>query len=187
MGGSSMKNTKAHATSAELPPLPRASFYESFVTPEDTPLFTEDQMHVYALAAIAASAPTGQGAGLTEAGPLCDGWQASYSADGHSGPGVYAHMTEYPEEGAVLICEVPATRSAGDGQAVAKMVSRPGFELLTIQWMVDTKTIPDGALLYLAPPPAASVRKQGDAALLDWMDANQATIDAERKGGKANG
>lgn len=40
-------------------------------------------------------------------GPLADGWQISVK-HGHAGYGVYAHMTEYPEEGAVLLQALPA-------------------------------------------------------------------------------
>ena len=36
------------------------------------------------------------------AGPLVTGWQITLS-NGHSGYGAYAHMTEYPEEGAVFL------------------------------------------------------------------------------------
>jgi hypothetical protein len=39
--------------------------------------------------------------------PIADGWQITIS-DGHSGYGAYAHMTEYPEEGAVLVAAAPA-------------------------------------------------------------------------------
>jgi len=39
-------------------------------------------------------------------GPLVDGWQITL-ADGHAGYGVYAHMTDYPDEGAILLLEVP--------------------------------------------------------------------------------
>lgn len=35
-------------------------------------------------------------------GPINDGWQITV-AHGHSGYGVYAHMEDYPEEGAVLV------------------------------------------------------------------------------------
>lgn len=38
-------------------------------------------------------------------GPINEGWQLSV-ADGHSGYGVYAHMEEYPEEGAVLVLPI---------------------------------------------------------------------------------
>jgi hypothetical protein len=38
-------------------------------------------------------------------GPVADGWQLSVT-DGHSGYSVYAHMTEYPEEGAVLLLSI---------------------------------------------------------------------------------
>jgi hypothetical protein len=39
-------------------------------------------------------------------GPIAEGWSLSLT-DGHSGYGVYAHMDEYPEEGAVLVMSVP--------------------------------------------------------------------------------
>jgi len=39
-------------------------------------------------------------------GPLAEGWCINF-ANGHSGFGVYAHMDEYPEEGAILLCGVP--------------------------------------------------------------------------------
>lgn len=35
-------------------------------------------------------------------GPINEGWQITV-ANGHSGYGVYAHMEDYPEEGAVLV------------------------------------------------------------------------------------
>ena len=35
-------------------------------------------------------------------GPLVEGWQLTMS-DGHAGFGVYAHMTEYPDEGAIFL------------------------------------------------------------------------------------
>jgi len=35
-------------------------------------------------------------------GPVNEGWQLTV-ANGHSGYGVYAHMEDYPEEGAVLV------------------------------------------------------------------------------------
>lgn len=35
-------------------------------------------------------------------GPIREGWQINV-ANGHSGYGVYAYMTEYPDEGAVLV------------------------------------------------------------------------------------
>jgi hypothetical protein len=38
-------------------------------------------------------------------GPINDGWLLSVS-DGHSGRGVYAYMTEYPEEGAVFLMPI---------------------------------------------------------------------------------
>jgi hypothetical protein len=44
---------------------------------------------------------------LSDAGPIAEGWQISI-ADGHSGYGVYAHMTEYADEGAVFLLSVPA-------------------------------------------------------------------------------
>lgn len=34
-------------------------------------------------------------------GPLADGWQLTVG-NGHSGLGIYAHMTEYPEEGSIF-------------------------------------------------------------------------------------
>jgi hypothetical protein len=40
-----------------------------------------------------------------EGNPIKDGWQLSV-ADGHSGYGVYAHMDEYPEEGAILLMPI---------------------------------------------------------------------------------
>ena len=39
-------------------------------------------------------------------GPIADGWCINF-ANGHSGMGVYAHMDDYPEEGAILLCGVP--------------------------------------------------------------------------------
>jgi hypothetical protein len=39
-------------------------------------------------------------------GPICHGWEVSV-ADGHAGWGVYAHMSVYPEEGAVFLCAIP--------------------------------------------------------------------------------
>ena len=44
-------------------------------------------------------------------GPINEGWQITV-AHGHSGYGVYAHMEDYPEEGAVLVqaIEQPAQR-----------------------------------------------------------------------------
>lgn len=65
-------------------------------------------------------------------GPIVDGWQLSV-ADGHSGHGVYAHMTEYPDEGAVLV--LPITPRAEQAEPVA-FVSPLQFE----QRLVD----PDG-------------------------------------------
>jgi len=44
-------------------------------------------------------------------GPITDGWQLSYSATGHSGPGVYAHCDEYPEEGSVFLLSIPAPQA----------------------------------------------------------------------------
>lgn len=41
-----------------------------------------------------------------ESGPLVEGWVVTV-AEGHSGFGAYAHMTEYPEEGAVFLCAAP--------------------------------------------------------------------------------
>lgn len=38
-------------------------------------------------------------------GPIAKGWQLSI-ANGHSGYGVYAHMTEYPDEGAQLVVAI---------------------------------------------------------------------------------
>ena len=35
-------------------------------------------------------------------GPLCPGWQVTIGP-GHSGFGAYAHLSEYPDEGAVLL------------------------------------------------------------------------------------
>lgn len=45
-----------------------------------------------------------------DGGPIREGWQITV-ADGHSGYGVYAHMDEYPEEGAVLIAAIPPHRA----------------------------------------------------------------------------
>ena len=39
-------------------------------------------------------------------GPLVEGWVVTV-ADGHSGFGAYAHMEEYPDEGAVFLCAAP--------------------------------------------------------------------------------
>ncbi|CAB4123565.1 hypothetical protein UFOVP48_33 [uncultured Caudovirales phage] len=39
-------------------------------------------------------------------GPIADGWSINFS-NGHSGLGVYAHLDEYPEEGAILLSGVP--------------------------------------------------------------------------------
>ena len=50
------------------------------------------------LAAIRAHSPEG---------PLLDGWQITLS-DGHTGYGVYAHMTEYPDEGAIFLLSAGA-------------------------------------------------------------------------------
>lgn len=38
-------------------------------------------------------------------GPIAEGWQISI-VDGHSGYGVYAHMPEYPEDGAFLFLKL---------------------------------------------------------------------------------
>lgn len=45
-----------------------------------------------------------------ESNPIKDGWQLSV-ADGHSGYGVYAHMNEYPEEGAFLLLPIKELES----------------------------------------------------------------------------
>jgi hypothetical protein len=39
-------------------------------------------------------------------GPITEGWSIHFS-NGHSGLGVYAHLDEYPEEGAILLCGIP--------------------------------------------------------------------------------
>ena len=46
-----------------------------------------------------------------ESGPLVDGWEISVG-NGLSGYGVYAHMTDYPEEGAVLVLALAAPQPA---------------------------------------------------------------------------
>jgi hypothetical protein len=45
-----------------------------------------------------------------ESNPIKDGWKLSV-ANGHSGYGVYAHMNEYPEEGAVLLLPIKELES----------------------------------------------------------------------------
>ena len=45
-----------------------------------------------------------------ESNPIKDGWKLSV-ADGHSGYGVYAHMEEYPEEGAFLLLPIKELES----------------------------------------------------------------------------
>lgn len=42
-------------------------------------------------------------------GPIQKGWQTSVTV-GHSGYGVYAHMEEYSEEGAILLHEIKRSR-----------------------------------------------------------------------------
>ena len=46
--------------------------------------------------------PLAQPAQQEQSGPINEGWQITV-AHGHSGYGVYAHMEDYPEEGAVLV------------------------------------------------------------------------------------
>jgi len=48
-----------------------------------------------------------------KSGPLMEGCQISV-ANGHSGFGAYANMTEYPEEGAVFLCAAPEQPAAQD-------------------------------------------------------------------------
>jgi len=56
--------------------------------------------------ALSRQAPAAPAEAEDSDGPLVDGWQISVSR-GHSGFGVYAHMTEYPEEGAVFLSAIP--------------------------------------------------------------------------------
>ena len=77
-----------------------------------------------------------------DSNPIKDGWQLSV-ADGHSGYGVYAHMDEYPEEGAILLMPIAEKQEPVDG-----VVLREG--LPTLLRKSDMK--PTDQRLYTHPP-----------------------------------
>lgn len=68
---------------------------------------TAQQWLDWALSVVTVHAPPRPPAPVQEQdGPITEGWNINFS-NGHSGLGVYAHMDEYPEEGAILLCGVP--------------------------------------------------------------------------------
>jgi len=56
-----------------------------------------------------------------ESNPIKDGWKLSV-ANGHSGYGVYAHMDDYPEEGAFLL--LPIKEALAQPKPVAELIYR---------------------------------------------------------------
>jgi len=56
--------------------------------------------------------------------PISDGWELTVS-DGHAGYGVYAHMTEYPEEGAILVLSMERGETANMTQLEEYRKSNP--------------------------------------------------------------
>jgi hypothetical protein len=81
-----------------------------------------------------------------ESNPIKDGWKLSV-ADGHSGYGVYAHMEEYPEEGAFLLLPIKELESQ---EPVATVTSETGADI-TMSWWHEP-ALPIGTKLYTHPP-----------------------------------
>jgi hypothetical protein len=68
-----------------------------------------------------------------ESNPIKDGWQLSVG-DGHSGYGVYAHMEEYPEEGAFLLLPIKELESQ---EPVAWMHVQENYEEPSFRQLAD--------------------------------------------------
>jgi hypothetical protein len=86
-----------------------------------------------------------------DSGPIVKGWQLSVS-DGHSGRGVYAHMIDYPEEGAVFLMPI---EQAEKQEPVAWIEHIAGGVEYSPYHQVATK-LPEGVKfdLYTYPPAA---------------------------------
>jgi hypothetical protein len=99
-----------------------------------------------------------------EEGPLVDGWQITL-ADGHAGYGVYAHMTDYPDEGAIFILEAPQP---------APKQEPCGYVILETDYLsrdkhlvgaIDDQTLPVGTPLYAAAPMQAQEQRKPCASM----------------------
>ena len=101
--------------------------------------------------------------------PINEGWQITV-ANGHSGYGVYAHMEDYPEEGAVLVqaIEQPAQQQ----EPVARVINK------SIVWRpCDIAGLPTGSPLYTSPPAGARTEDGCSAASKPWVGLTQQDID----------
>ena len=83
-------------------------------------------------------------------GPINEGWQITV-AHGHSGYGVYAHMEDYPEEGAVL---VQAIEQPAQQEPVATKLETQQFNCFHVSAEDFKKlaTLPVGTKLYTSQP-----------------------------------
>lgn len=95
-----------------------------------------------------------QQAAEPQAGPIAEGWQLSLT-EGHSGYGAYAHMDEYPEEGAVLVLSVP--QQAEPAQAA---IEQRAHELLR-EWMAKGAELHSKVKPRQEEPAQAAVRFDG--------------------------
>lgn len=91
-------------------------------------------------------------------GPINEGWQITV-ANGHSGYGLYAHMEDYPEEGAVLVqtIEQPAQQEPVAWMDGPHLVMRSDWrERANYKgpWVDFGRAIPDSwaPVLYTSPP-----------------------------------
>lgn len=93
-------------------------------------------------------------------GPLRQGWQVSIGP-GHAGFGVYAHMTEYPEEGAVCLCTIDP-RDHKQSRADAKDAGRYRW-LRSQDWFASP--------LCVVRSPKQAVKPGQDCPSLSRLDA----------------
>ena len=81
-------------------------------------------------------------------GPIADGWSINFS-NGHSGLGVYAHLDEYPEEGAILLSGVPKWAT----DAIREVRAQPAQEIDAVETLTEEGWIWDGDQWQRPPQP----------------------------------
>lgn len=140
---------------------------------------------LYALA----TPPAAQTDSPDDGRPIREGWQVTV-ADGHAGFGAYAHLTEYPDEGAIFLAAPVASEGVTDEQIEERM------QRLGARWDGDHWLIEDADLhpLYrtIAAPPAPSVQTRLHPRTADLVRRFTAALAeklaaAERKYGYSDG
>lgn len=103
-------------------------------------------------------------------GPINNGWKISVS-HGHSGYGVYAHMEDYPEEGAELIqpIEQPAQPQQGPDEEQEPAGVVIGFAE-DGKAIVDHDGLEEGWVLYTSPHAGKPLTDEQWQVIADVLD-----------------